>query len=267
MNFNIIIHALIIIFILHVIIINLDYTITIGNKINNPKNIENMTNQKQIKNTEKNNESESLDFLLGNSKKNDAFQQKMNSYIKDIQLRKNETQNFDTKNEFPVLAANSFLDNENTPNFESNVADTPKFYKINNNDDTSKFANSYDNLNENELKQTSLSSLKNNGINNNNNYNTNNTNNTNIITKSTNVGKDINISSNTVRQSEVNPDNWSYKNDLPMNGSPMNGIVGFDGLESQYADFGSFFKLETNTKQPIETLPHDDLRKPVVYND
>jgi len=253
MNFNIIIHALIIIFILHVIIINLDYIINIGNKINIPKNVENMTNQKQIKNTEKNNESESLDFLLGNSKKNDAFQKKMSNYIQDIQVRKNEIKDFDIKNEFPVIAANSFLDNENTPNFESNVANTPKFYKINNNDDdASKFTNSYDNLNENDLKQTSLSTLKNNN---------------NIITKSTNVGKDINISSNTVRQSEVNPDNWSYKNDLPMNGSPMNGIVGFDGLESQYADFGSFFKLETNTKQPIETLPHDDLRKPVVYND
>ena len=257
MNFNIIIHALIIIFILHVIIINLDYTIIIGNKRNIPKNIENMTNQKQTKNIEKNNESESLDFLLGNSKKNDAFQQKMNNYIKEIQVRKNETQNFDTKNEFPVIAANSFLDNENTPNFESNVADTPKFYKINNNDDTSKFANSYDNLNENELKQTSLSSLKNNS----------NNNNSNIINKSSNIEKDINIASNTVRQSQVNPDNWSYKNDFPMNGAPMNGIVGFDGLESQYADFGSFFKLETNTKQPIETLPHDDLRKPVVYSD
>ena len=163
---------------------------------------------------------------------------------------------FDTKNEFPVIAANSFLDNENTPNFESNVADTPKFYKINNNDNTNKFANSYDNLNENELKQTSLSSLKNNG-----------NNNTNIINKSSNIEKDISIASNTVRQSQVNPDNWSYKNDFPMNGAPMNGIVGFDGLESQYADFGSFFKLETNTKQPIETLPHDDLRKPVVYSD
>ena len=252
MNINIIIHELIIIFILHVIIINLDYTIIIGNKRNIPKNIENMTNQKQTKNIEKNNESESLDFLLGNSKKNDAFQQKMNNYIKEIQVRKNETKDFDTKNEFPVIAANSFLDNENTPNFESNVADTPKFYKINNNDDTSKFANSYDNLNENDLKQTSLSTLKNNS---------------NIFNKSTNVEKDINIASNTVRQSQVNPDNWSYKNDFPMNGAPMNGIVGFDGLESQYADFGSFFKLETNTKQPIETLPHDDLRKPVVYSD
>jgi hypothetical protein len=252
MNFNIIIHALIIIFILHVIIINLDYTITIGNKRNINQNIENMTNQKQTKNIEKNNESESLDFLLGNSKKNDAFQQKMNNYIKEIQVRKNETINFDTKNEFPVIAANSFLDNENTPNFESNVANTPKFYKINNNDDTSKFANSYDNLNENELKQTSLSTLKNNS---------------NIINKVNNIEKDINIASNTVRQSQVNPDNWSYKNDFPMNGAPMNGIVGFDGLESQYADFGSFFKLETNTKQPIETLPHDDLRKPVVYSD
>jgi hypothetical protein len=263
MNFNIIIHALIIIFILHVIIINLDYTITIGNKRNINQNVENMTNQKQTKNIEKNNESESLDFLLGNSKKNDAFQQKMNNYIKEIEVRKNETINFDTKNEFPVIAANSFLDNENTPNFESNVADTPKFYKINNNDDTSKFANSYDNLNENELKQTSLSTLKNNS----NKSNNSNSNNSNIFNKVNNIEKDINIASNTVRQSQVNPDNWSYKNDFPMNGAPMNGIVGFDGLESQYADFGSFFKLETNTKQPIETLPHDDLRKPVVYSD
>jgi len=254
MNFNIIIHALIIIFILHVIIINLDYTITIGNKINNTKKIENMTNQKQFKIIEKNNEDDGLDFLLGNNKKNDVFQKKMNDYIKDIQVKKNEIKEFDVKNEFPVIPSNSFLDNENTPNFESNVADTPKFYKINTNDDTSKFPDIYDNLNENDLKQTSLNTLKNNN------------NNSNIISNSKNIETKVNVSSNTVRQSQVNPDNWSYKNDFPMNGASMNGIVGFDGLESQYADFGSFFKLENNSKQPIETLPHDDLRKPVVYN-
>ena len=252
MNFNIIIHALIIIFILHVIIINLDYSITIGNKTNINKNIENMTNQKQFKIIEKNNDEDSLDFLLGNNKKNDAFKKKMNDYINDIQVKKNDIREFDTKNEFPVIASNSFLDNENTPNFESNVADTPKFYKINNNDNSSKFTNSYDNLNEDDLKQTSLSKLKNNS--------------SNIINKSNNIETKVNISSNTVRQSQVNPDNWSYKNDFPMNGAPMNGIIGFDGLESQYADFSSLFKLENNSKQPIETLPHDDLRKPVVYN-
>lgn len=219
-----------------------------------------MNNQKEFKIIEKNKDDESLDFLLENSKKNDIFKQKMNNYITNSEIDKNDINSFDKKNELPIIPSNSFLDNENIPNFESNVADTPKFYKINNN---------YDNLDENNLKQTSLSSLKeiddntNNKIPNeiSNAYNTDN-----LFKKKDNTSLDITTNSNTVRESTVLPDNWSYKNEFPMNGGNMNGIVGFDGLESQYSDFGSFFKLETNTKEPVEQIPHDDLRKPVVYN-
>ena len=38
MNFKIIIHALILIFIIHIIVINIDYEINIGKKIENFKN-------------------------------------------------------------------------------------------------------------------------------------------------------------------------------------------------------------------------------------
>ena len=250
MNLNIIIHALIIIFILHIILINIKYSVTIG--YSNKNNVEKMTNQKEFYIGEKNKDDESIDFLLGNNnKKDDLFKKKMNDYIKDIQFNKTETKSFDDKNEFPVEASNNYLDNKETPNFESNVIDTSKFYEINKHNDNL----NYDNLNEKDLKETSLSSL---GI--------SNTSPDNLFKDKNNNLTNINIDSNTVRQSTINPDNWKYKNEFPMNGGLMNGIVGFDELESQYADFGSFLQVKNNTTQPFEKIPHDDLRKPIIYN-
>lgn len=250
MNLSIIIHALIIIFILHIILINIDFSITLGPPIS--KSIEKMTNQREFSIVEKDKENESLDFLLGkNNKKDDLFKKKMSDYIKDIKIEKKEVREFDEKNEFPVLPANNYLENESRPNFESNVADTNKFYEIN------KLPNkksNFDNLDENDLKSTSLQTL---GISDASKP---------IFNERENISTTVNVDSNTVRQSTVNPDNWKYKNEFPMNGGNMNGIVGFDGIDSQYADFGSFFQVEDNTKQPVEKLPHDDLRKPVVYN-
>ena len=78
---------------------------------------------------------------------------------------------------------------------------------------------------------------------------------------------DIDVKSNTVRESEVKPDNWTYKNEVPMNGGVMGSIVGFDGLESQYANFSDFFKLGNDDKEKFENVPHDDLRKPIIYSD
>jgi len=149
---------------------------------------------------------------------------------------KNTESNFDKKNEFPVIPANGILNNENVPNFESNVANTPKFYNIN---------NSYDNLDETELKSTSIQDLNKEGT--------------------TVLEKEINID-NQVRQSNVRPDNWEYNNEFAMNGGTMGGIVGFDGLESQFADFGSLLNMKKDSNEKNEdNIPHDDLRKPVVY--
>lgn len=250
MNLSIIIHALIIIFILHIILINIDFSITLGPPIHN--SIEKMTNQREFSIVEKDKENESLDFLLGkNNKKDVLFKKKMNDYIKDIHLEKKEVNKFDEKNEFPVLPANNYLENESRPNFESNVADTNKFYEINT---SLKKKNNFDNLDETDLKTTSLQTL---GVSDASQP---------PFKEKENTSTIVNVDSNTVRQSTANPDNWKYKNEFPMNGGTMNGIVGFDGLESQYADFGSFFQVENNAKQPVEKIPHDDLRKPVVYN-
>ena len=211
-----------------------------------------MTNQREFSIVEKDKENESLDFLLGkNNKKDVLFKKKMNDYIKDIHLEKKEVSKFDEKNEFPVLPANNYLENESRPNFESNVADTNKFYEINT---SLKKKNNFDNLDETDLKTTSLQTL---GVSDASQQ---------PFKEKENTSTIVNIDSNTVRQSAVNPDNWKYKNEFPMNGGTMNGIVGFDGLESQYADFGSFFQVENNATQPVEKIPHDDLRKPVVYN-
>ena len=113
---------------------------------------------------------------------------------------------FIKKNVLDIHASNSYLSNNNVPNFESNVADISKFYNIN-----------YDNLNENQLKQASQ-----------------------------NIIKNVEESKRTGRESIEQPDYWEYKNELPMNGGGMGGIYGFDELESQYATFDKNKVSQTN---------------------
>ena len=229
MNYRIIIHALILLFILHIIIINSNYTVTIGNKVENFRNT--FVPNKKEKKVEKMENNTSLDFL-GNPEKDNEFIQKMNAFSQE----KNVESNFDKKNEFPVIPANGVLNNESTPNFESNVADTPKFFNIN---------NTYDNLDEKSLKSTSIQDLN--------------------KESTTVLEKEIKID-NQVRQSNERPNNWEYSNEFAMNGGSMGGIVGFDGIESQFADFGSLLNMKKEDNQKNDdNIPHDDLRKPVVY--
>jgi len=68
------------------------------------------------------------------------------------------------------------------------------------------------------------------------------------------------------RNSTVNPDTWLYKDDLPMNGGKMGNVFGFDQLESQFAIYNpNKMTLETSESSNFKNIPHDDLRKPVVY--
>jgi hypothetical protein len=229
MNYKVLIHAIILIFIFHILILNLDYEITIGKR--NKKEHFNNCNSKNNTN-EKNETKETLDFLNTQTKDEDFFK-KMNELSSDDS--QNETNEFLEKNELPVLPSNGYLNDENRPNFESNVADTPKFYKIN---------NPYDELNEDQLK-TNISDLN--------------------KTSKNVINEKINID-NQVRQSTENPNHWEYNNEFAMNGGTMGGIVGFDGLESQYAGFGSLLDLKENSNEKNENnIPHDDLRKPIVY--
>ncbi len=222
MDIKIIINSVIIIFILHIVILNINYSYTFGKK----KNIENFDDKK---------DNNSMNFLTNNNE-NDDFKKKLLKYIQEDEPVK-ETE-FEKKNLLKVEASNSYLNDNNVPNFESNVADISKFYNVN-----------YDNLNENELKETSLETL-------------NKINNVKSVSK---TEKDCNTTQY-VRESNVVPDNWNYKNEMPMNGGLMNGIVGFDSLESQFAMFNpNKLNLESANDKNFNNIPHDDLRKPIVY--
>jgi len=231
MDIKIIINAFIIIFILHIIILNINYSVTIGNK-----------KAKDIENFESPDTKNSMDFLTNNTNtnENDEFKKKLLKYIQqDEPIKKTE---FEKKNVFEVGASNTYVNNNNTPNFESNVADISKFFKVN-----------YDNLDENELKATSIED----------------------INKLNKEKKNISIDSQSKepcniksygRESTVTPDNWVYKNELPMNGGEMNGIIGFDSLESQFAIYNpNKLNLQSANDNNFENIPQNDLRKPIVY--
>ena len=214
---------------IHIIIINIDYEVNIGKieNFNNKKNNSKKLNKKENF-TDPNNKS--LDFLLENKDNSND-----NEFIKKMKELSNSVEN--KKQKDGIIPSNGYLNNDNQPNFESDVNDTSKFYKIQNN---------YDNLIENQLQSTSLEKL-------NQTYN--------------NISTEINKVENTVRNSQEKPAVWEYNNEFAMNGGSMNGIVGFDGLEGSYANFGHPMNMKQDEKSSYENIPHDDLRKPIVYND
>jgi hypothetical protein len=51
-----------------------------------------------------------------------------------------------------------------------------------------------------------------------------------------------------------------------MNGGNMNGIIGFDSLESQFAIYNpNKLNLQSANSNNFDNIPHNDLRKPIVY--
>jgi hypothetical protein len=227
MDIRIIINSLIIIFILHIIIININYHTVIGEK----KKIQYETFSNSNSESKEESANHSLAFLSSDG--NDEFKKKLLKYMQqeEVIAKSIPLNEFENKNLNKVEASNTYLSKENEPNFESNVADISKFYKLN-----------YDNLDEDQLKSTSIESL------------------------SKVVDTNCAISNHNGRDSVATPDTWDYKNELPMNGGKINGIVGFDSLESQFAIYNpNKLNLQVNTEDKFNNIPHDDLRKPIVY--
>jgi hypothetical protein len=233
MDIRIIINSFIIIFILHIIILNINYSLEVGKK-DKIENFKDLTKEN------------SINFLTNNDNdSNDEFKKKLLKYIQNDQPEETKKTEFEKKNILPIEASNTYLSNNNTPNFESNVADISKFYNINN--------SNYDNLDENQLKETSIENL--NKINKD----------KDVVTIDTQSKQPCNVKSYG-RESTVTPDNWNYKDELPMNGGIMNGIVGFDSLESQFAIYNpNKLNLQSVNDEKFNNIPHDDLRKPIVY--
>jgi hypothetical protein len=232
MDIRVIINSLLIIFVIHIIILNINSEYNFGNK----KNIEKFDTQSS------NSKESSMNFLTSNNSdtSNEEFKKKLLKYIQQDETPKETT--FDKKNLNSVEASNYFLSNNNEPNFESNVADIKKFYTIN-----------YDNLDETQLKSTSLETLKTiDKIND-------------VVTIDTQSKQPCNVKEYG-RVSTLTPDYWSYKDELPMNGGKMNGIYGFDNLESQFAVYNpNKLNLQSVSNDKFNNIPHDDLRKPIIY--
>ncbi len=69
------------------------------------------------------------------------------------------------------------------------------------------------------------------------------------------------------RPSRGLPDRWEYAHDLPMNGGMFGSIVGLDSSESLYSSFdGSAVSFKKCAEEVVARIPHNDLRKPIVYN-
>ena len=199
MDFKLIINSIILIFFIHIILLNVNYNVSFGKK-----KIETFSDK-----------DDSMEFLTSSNNDED-FKKKMLKYVNQTPPLEKEAPK--------VEASNTFLSNNNEPNFESNVADISKFYKVN-----------YNNMTENQNQNQNQNQPQN-------------------ETQPQNENPEK-------RESQVNPDNWSYKNELPMNGGVMNGIIGFDSLESQFA----IFNPNKSSSSEFNNIPHNDLRKPIIY--
>ena len=141
-----------------------------------------------------------------------------------------------------VTPANTYddIDRKNQPNFESNVLDYTQFYKINDPNVPGKITPKK--LADRNLPMTRppISPMP--------------------LTLPDN-GR------NPVRPAINAPDRWEYANELPMNGGMFGSIVGVDDSEGLFGSYdANAVAIKQCAKEVIAKIPHDDLRKPIVYN-
>ncbi len=141
-----------------------------------------------------------------------------------------------------VTPANTYedIDRKNVPNFESNVLDYTKFYKVNDPNVPGKIAPKK--LADRNLPMTPppISPMP--------------------LTLPDN-GR------NPLRPAINAPDRWEYANELPMNGGMFGSIVGVDDSEGLFGSYdANAVSIKKCAQEVIARIPHDDLRKPIVYN-
>lgn len=232
-HFHILINALIIIILLHLLITNL-------------------TNEEEIlfkktKIEKYENKNKSLAFLedlqqVGEEVPDLTFKnmEKMSNLKRKEQKQKQNLPN-------TITPANTFdkMDSLNVPNFESNVLDFNKFYKINRNHDEPTQSKKV--VRNNYINQVSTPE--------------------NSVSVSPRPFNSVDTGKIASRPSRGLPDRWEYANDLPMNGGMFGSIVGLDSSESLYSSFdGSGVSFKKCAEEVVARIPHNDLRKPIVYN-
>ena len=228
MNYKVIFNALIIVFIIHLLIQNVNYNEVIDFS-NLTENFEGEEEKEKVGMEKVGMEKVGME-KVGMEKQEEESKE---TFENNMEL-KNElldyAKSFKIDETAGVLPGNFFENNENTPNFESNVAQVSKFYK-----------NNYDSLEKEDLLNMNTSNQKVNELN--------------------CTGREMNRSDN-------QPDYWQYQNELPMNGGEVGGIVGFNNMEDQYSIYDMSGLNEANCKMDgmENKLKSNDLRKPDVIN-
>lgn len=254
MSFHILFNALIILFILHIFLQNVQFHKVIGTPKREIK--EGFEDKKKMNGysdtSEKDSFLKSLQFLEDKpevSDQDDDFKKKLLSFIEKSD-DESKYSSFEQKNVLPTVPANSFTQNYNEPNFESNVLNVQKFYHRN-----------FDSMDAKELEKSIQTSYPNIQVGKGE-----------IVSTQKapipNLSTDVNDNRSTFgRISTENPPTWTYKNELPMNGGSIGGgIVGFDCLESQFSQFApATLQFQPSDSNNFQTIPHDDLRKPIIY--
>lgn len=228
MNYKVIFNTLIIIFIVHLVIQNINHSEVINlsnlterfsgeeNNLENDNNNNNRDVEKDTKDEDTNTDEPDVNEAF----ENNELKNELLDYAKSFKIESNNG----------ILPGNYFENNENVPNFESNVANVSKFYK-----------NNYDSLDKNELINTNTSNK---------------------------LVNELNCTDKQVNTSKNQPDYWAYQNELPMNGGEIGGVVGFNNLEGQYGIYDDSDLNQKNCKlDGMENhLNSNDLRKPDIVN-
>jgi hypothetical protein len=227
MNYKVIFNTLIIIFIVHLVIQNINHSevINLSNLTERFSGEENNLENDNNNNGDVEKDTKDEDTNTDEPDVNEAFE---NNELKNELL--DYAKSFKIESNNGILPGNYFENNENVPNFESNVANVSKFYK-----------NNYDSLDKNELINTNTSNK--------------------LVNELNCTDKQVNTSNN-------QPDYWAYQNELPMNGGEIGGVVGFNNLEGQYGIYDDSDLNQKNCKlDGMENhLNSNDLRKPDIVN-
>lgn len=229
MNFKAIINAILIIFLLHLLLRNINF----GKFDKKYAKKENFTTQ----------ENKSLKFLLdlppvdssNPSDTTNTCYDKLVDYV--------------DKCTDSVKPGNYFIENENTANFKSNVLNVHKFYNRN--------EGSYDGLDAQQLSELIPK-----------NYPEKQEENDPAFLKK--IEDQTCFPKRDIRDNTqlVKPDNWNYKNELPMNGGQiLNGIVGYDSLDDAYAIYSqNRTTVSPKCDTPVDcSKPADDIRCGLGY--
>lgn len=272
--YHIIINGLILLIFLHILLSNIDFHQVIGR----PKEqvvVEKFGRQLGMPDNESEDRKKmeykkSIQFLQDDNSQSKFgdydFKQKLLSFIKkkDNPIQKETPEysqkQFIQKNISPIMPSNTFTSNVNVPNFESNVLNVAKFYTINSPDSSME---NFDNMDANSLK-SSIRKLSSDDF-------TNEQSQSGMVLKETpipNHSNDVNDSKSSFgRIATELPPTWEYKNELPMNGGTIGGgIIGFDALESQFSMYSSgSMQMQQANSPNFQVIPHDDLRKPIIY--